>query len=179
MAAEIRLLRGKGEEMEGHDGPYAAPVVIGPRKVAPDWIDYNGHMNVAYYTMAFDQALDVFLEDELGVGESHVTRERHGPYALQAHIHYLGEMLEGEEFTVSVILHDHDAKRMHVMLEMRNAATGAVAATCEQVLMNVDLTARRSAPYPDWAVARMAAMQAAHAELPRPAQMGRPIGLKR
>ncbi len=165
--------------MDGHDGPYDAPVVIGPRQVEPGWIDYNGHMNVAYYTMGFDQALDVFLQEELGIGERFVTREGHGPYALQAHFHYLGELLAGERFTVSVLLHDHDAKRMHVMLEMRNAETGAVAATLEQVLMNVDLTARRSAPYPEWAQARMAAMRAAHAGLARPGQMSRPIGLRR
>ena len=85
---------------EGHDAPYAAPVDLPPRAVPAEWIDYNGHMNVAYYVMAMDQALDVFLQDELGIGEEHAARVRQVPYALQAHIHYLGEMLEGESFVV-------------------------------------------------------------------------------
>lgn len=166
--------------MEGHDGPYDAPVKIGPRKVSADWIDYNGHMNVAYYTMAFDQAVDVFLEEHLGIGETFAAREKMGPYALQAHIHYLGELLEGEAFTVEIILHEQDARRMHLVMVMKKADTGAISAVCEQVLMNVDLTARRSAPYPDWAQARLAAMQAGHAGITRPPQMGQPIGfLKR
>jgi acyl-CoA thioester hydrolase len=168
---------GEGKDMEGHDGPYDAPVVIGPRAVPPEWIDYNGHMNVAYYTMAFDQAIDRFLEDELGIGESFVARDRQGPYALQAHIHYMGELLEGDEFSVSILLHDHDAKRMHLVLEMWNSDTGVVSATCEEVLMNVDLETRRSAPYPDWAQARLASMRKGHSFQPRPQQMGRPIGL--
>lgn len=162
--------------MEGHDGPYDAPVVIGPRPVLQDWIDYNGHMNVAYYTMAFDQAVDTFLERELGIGEKFVARENMGPYALQAHIHYLDELLVGEMFTVSVLLLDQDARRMHLMMQMRKQSSDVVAATCEQVLMNVDLSARRSAAYPEWAQTRLAAMQVAHADLPRPAQIGRPIG---
>ena len=28
------------------------------RKVLKEWIDNNGHMNVAYYTLAFDEAID-------------------------------------------------------------------------------------------------------------------------
>ena len=45
----------------GHDGPYDAPGVVGPQRVLPEWIDYNGHMNVAYYTLAVDTAFDDFL----------------------------------------------------------------------------------------------------------------------
>ena len=37
-------------------------VVEGPvEEVLEDWIDYNGHMNVAYYTLAFDRAIDLFF----------------------------------------------------------------------------------------------------------------------
>ena len=163
--------------MEGHDGPYAAPLVLAPRRVSPDWIDYNGHMNVAYYMMAFDHAVNAFLEDQLGLGESFAARANMGPYALQAHVHYLGELREGDIFTNEVILHDHDPRRMHIVIVMRRADTGAVSATCEQVLMNVDLTKRRAAAYPEWAQARLASMQTAHADLARPPQMGQSIGL--
>ena len=48
----------------------AAPIRTSTRTVPPEWIDYNGHMNVAYYTMAFDQAADEILEGYLGVGET-------------------------------------------------------------------------------------------------------------
>ncbi|MBL4872668.1 MAG: thioesterase family protein [Rhodobacteraceae bacterium] len=162
---------------EGHDGPYAAPVTLANRKVPAEWIDYNGHMNVAYYVMAIDQALDRFLEDELGIGEAHAARVRQGPYALQSHVQYLGELLEGVLFSVAVRMIDCDAKRMHVFVELR--AGGAVAATCEQLMMNVDLETRRSTPYPDWAQARMAVMLKAHAALERPAQLGAAIGIRR
>ena len=54
------------------------------QNVDEDWIDYNGHMNVAYYTLAFDKALDDFLETNLKIGPSFVKKEKQGPYSLQA-----------------------------------------------------------------------------------------------
>ena len=51
--------------VKGFDGPYEAPLKLPTRKVLKSWIDYNGHMNVAYYTLAFDKALDDFLEKNL------------------------------------------------------------------------------------------------------------------
>ena len=32
-------------------------------RVKSEWTDYNGHMNVAFYTMAIDKSLDFFLEN--------------------------------------------------------------------------------------------------------------------
>ena len=34
----------------------AGPWEIHQARVLPEWIDYNGHMNVAYYVLAFDHA---------------------------------------------------------------------------------------------------------------------------
>ena len=48
--------------IKGFDGPYEAPLKLPTRKVLKSWIDYNGHMNVAYYTMAIDNSIDYFLE---------------------------------------------------------------------------------------------------------------------
>lgn len=162
----------------GHDGPYAAPLALPGGRVEPGWIDYNGHMNVAYYALAFDRAVDRLLEDHLGLGETRVRNAGQGPYVLQSTICYLGELLEGEAFDFTALLVDCDAKRLHLFLEMRNAG-GAVAATSEQLLMNVDLGARRAAPYPDWAQARAARMLADHAAAARPPQLGQALGIRR
>ncbi len=167
------------EPQDGIDGPYAAPLKIPGETVLSDWIDYNGHMNVTYYLLSFDHAVDRFLGDILGVGEAFTSVAGQGSYALQSNIHYLGELLEGTAFDFSLLLIDCDAKRMHMMVEMNNLNTGTVAATCEQLLMNVDLTTRRSTPYPDWAQARMALMRANHADAPRPPQFAQPLGLRR
>lgn len=151
-----------------------------PRQIVkPEWIDYNGHMNVSYYTMAFDNAFDMLLEDWLGIGESFVRRSRLGPMSLQMQTCYLGELLEGEAFHVDVTMLDCDAKRMHIFGEMISGRTGGLAATFEGLSMCVDLETRRPHSYPDWAQARMAAMKAAQAGVPRPRQVGQAIGIRR
>lgn len=156
----------------------AAPIRTRPRRVQADWIDYNGHMNVAYYTLAFDNALDEVLEERIGIGESLAREGKFGPMALQTQIHYLGELLEGAEFTCEFQLLDADHKRMHMFMTMIDLATGQPAATYEQLTMNVDLAARRSAPYPDWAQERIARLLALHASLPRPELAGNPLGIR-
>lgn len=167
------------DPLTGHDGPYAAPIRLRGGTVLADWIDYNGHMNVAYYTLAVDQVLDRFLEDELGLGESHAKATGHGPYALQSHYTYLGELREGQGFDVSVQLLDHDQKRMHLLVGLHEAQTDRLAATCETLIMNVDHAALKGAAYPDWAQARLAQLARDHGDLPRPAQIGAPIGIRR
>ncbi len=157
----------------------AAPIRTCARKVPPDWIDYNGHMNVAYYTLAFDNALDEIFDERLGIGENLARQGRFGPMALQTQIHYQGELLEGTGFACDFQLLDADHKRIHFFLTMVNLETGETAATYESLSMNVDLKARRSAPYPDWAQERIGRLHALHATLPRPPLAGNPLGIRR
>lgn len=149
------------------------------RRVPDDWIDYNSHMNLAYYVMAFDEALDVMLDQELGVGPSYARASNAGPFALQNHVHYLGELLAGDAFVCRFLLLDADAKRLHIAGSMQRLNDNATVCVMEQVLVNVDHETRRSAPYPADIQARITALAAAHGSVPRPAQIGRPIGLKR
>lgn len=165
--------------LTGHDGPYAAPISVATREVQPGWIDYNGHMNVGYYGIAFDQALDVVLTEQLGIGEEFVDVAGQGPYALQSHLHFLNELRMGQTFAIRFRLIDHDAKRMHYFAEMLAEDDGRLCATQEIMIMNVDHGTGRSAPYPDWAQRRLARMKADHARLPRPAQLGAAMGIRR
>lgn len=157
----------------------AGPVVLSTQVVEPGWIDYNGHMNVAYYTLAFDRSLDDLLENWIGAGLDFTRRARFGPMALQTQICYLGELLEGERFHVEVRLLDHDEKRMHLFCSMIAERTGELAATYETLSTCVDLETRRTAPYQDWAQKRLRAMSAAQAHLPPPAQAGQKLGIRR
>ncbi len=163
----------------GHDGPYPAPVGISRQPVLPEWIDYNGHMNVAYYGIAFDKASDIVLSEHLGVGVEHVQATGQGPYVLQSHQHYLNEMRLGETFCVRFRLIDHDTKRMHLFGDMVSEGSGAICATQEIIVMNVDHQTGRSAPYPGWAVRRFARMKADHAGLLVPPQLGATLGIRK
>ena len=117
--------------------------------VLGEWIDYNGHMNVAYYTLAFDKALDFFFEDVLNIGPSFVEKNKEGPFALKASYNYFNELLESESFFVDISILDFDSKRVHVFGEMRKDKSLELSAVFETVLMNMDLSARKVKQYPE------------------------------
>ena len=142
--------------------------------VRPEWIDYNGHMNVAYYVLAFDHATDA-LFDHLDLGRAYVGRANASVFVVESHIVYLREVGEGDPLCFSTWLLGADDKRLHVFHEMRHEGTGLPVATNELLMLHVDLGRRRAAPFAAAQAAAVAALAAAHAGLPRPAQAGRSI----
>lgn len=156
----------------------SAPLDCHRGRVKREWIDGNGHMNVGYYVVAFDQATDTLCE-QLGVSWDYTRRELGMIFVLEAHVTYDRELLPDAPFRVTTQILDHDAKRIHIFHEMHHADEGFLAATNELMIMHVDFTTRRSAPWPEETQTRLAAMAAAHKTLPRPAKAGRVIGLKR
>lgn len=145
--------------------------------VRPEWIDYNGHMNVGYYHVAFDVAADVFFEF-LGLGAE--FRERHGAttFALEAHLNFLREVKAGDGLRFEARLLDYDAKRIHFYMEMFHAGEGFLAASYESLGAYVSVAERRTAPMPEALLARLAQVKAAHAVLPRPWQIGHVMSAK-
>jgi acyl-CoA thioester hydrolase len=155
-----------------------APLDLHRATVLPEWIDWNGHMNVGFYVVAFDKATDT-LCNQFGCGWEY-TREKIGmTFVIEAHVTYDREVKEGDPLRITTQVLDHDAKRLHFIHMMYHGSEGYLAATNELMLMNIDYATRRSAPWPDWAMDRIETMAAAHRALPRPRQAGRLIGIKR
>ena len=38
-------------------------VYLKSQKIIKEWVDYNNHLNMAYYILIFDQAIEVMLEE--------------------------------------------------------------------------------------------------------------------
>jgi acyl-CoA thioester hydrolase len=146
--------------------------------VRPEWIDYNGHMNVAYYVLAFDHATDRLL-DHAGLGVAYVEAENRSVFVLEMHVTYEREVRESDPLAFTTRILDIDAKRVHLFHAMHHGTEGWLAATNELVLMHIDLEARRSCPLPDSALETLKAIHRSQADLPMPSQAGRVIGLKR
>jgi len=146
--------------------------------VDPDWIDYNGHMNVGYYVVAFDRGTDALI-DELGMDAEYRARTGCTVYVLETHVCYLSELKLGDRMSVDVQLLDFDEKRLHYFMGMHRLPDGETAASCEIMLMHVDQALSRGAPMPRSVLERVAALAARHAALPQPKALGRPIGIRR
>jgi len=154
-----------------------APLVLHTETVRPEWIDYNGHMNVAYYVLAFDHATDALL-DYLDLGAAYRQRANKSVFVLETHVTYDREVHAGDPLRFTTQILGYDAKRLHVFHHMYHATAEFLAATTELIMLHVDLAERRSAPMPDVALAKIEALARAHAALPKPPQAGRVIGIK-
>jgi acyl-CoA thioester hydrolase len=154
------------------------PLVVHREAVKPEWIDYNGHMNVAFYVLAFDHATDA-LFDLLGVTETYRNRTGFSTFALEAHIVYKREVAAGDPLRFEVQLLDFDGRFFHYINKMYHDRENWLAASCEWISCGVDLTTRKPAPMPPEIAATFEALAAAQRGMPRPPEAGRVIGIKR
>jgi acyl-CoA thioester hydrolase len=152
------------------------PIVSSVMTVEPQWIDYNGHLNMAYYNVLFDRAVDEVYET-LGIGPSYLKRANHSTMTAEAHVRYLRELHEGAPVRVRFQLIDYDAKRMHYFEELVHATEGWLSATSENMTLHVDMAAKKVARWPADVMEQLARIKAAHANLPRPEGAGRRIGM--
>ncbi len=144
--------------------------------VRPEWIDENGHMNMAYYVVVFDGAID-HLWAAIGLGEPYRRRTHHGTFAVEAHIIYLAELLLGNQVRVATQILDADHKRIHLAHEMCRSDNGTIVAQQEVMLLHVSLETRRVMPFLPEVAGMIAAATQSHAELPRPNWVGRRLAM--
>jgi acyl-CoA thioester hydrolase len=145
-------------------------------EVQPEWIDANGHMNLAYYVVLFDYATDAIFE-AIGMGWSYRHATGFGTFAVETHNLYERELMLGERVRVRSIVLGVDSKRLHLGHEMLHAESGERVATQELMYLHVDLSRRRVAAYPPELQARVVDAAAAHARLQRPLWAGRHIAM--
>lgn len=148
---------------------------VGQGRVLAEHIDYNGHMNVVHYRAAFDLSTDGLFA-ALGLGpEEYTARTGATLMVVEEHTRYHAELAEGERYRILARLVGHSAKKLHYLLAMENLDREVLAATHEELALHVDLAARRSSPLPLAALAAVEALEAAHARLPPPLDLGRVI----
>jgi len=151
-----------------------APFTGYAAQVRPEWIDENGHMNLAFYVTVFDGATDL-LWDAIGLGQSYRQATGNGTFAVETHVLYRAELLLGDEASVSTQILGADAKRLHLTHEMRRGS--ALIAQQEIMLLHVSLDTRRVMPFPPDTAARVLAAATTHAALPRPDWAGRRVAM--
>ena len=146
--------------------------------VLPEWIDYNGHMNVSYYVLAFDRGVDAFMES-IGISPAYIEQRRASTFTLEMHVKFIHELRLGDPLRINCQLLDFDTKRVHYFLRMHHAEDGHLAAVSEQIMVHVDLETRRSSEFPGDVRLALTHLMSAHHGLPRPEQSGSVIGIRR
>jgi len=155
-----------------------APLELHAEPVLPEWIDYNGHMNVAFYVLAFDHATDEML-DYLRLTHDHKTKANSTTFVADMNITYRREVHEGDPLRFTTRILDCDEKRIHFWHEMYHAVEGFLAATNELLSVHIDLSKRRVGPMPPEIFEWISSVRDAHAALPEPKGVGRILGIRR
>lgn len=143
-----------------------------------DWIDFNGHLNMAYYTVLFDRAYEE-VSERFGMGARYAADRRLTTYTAEIHLCYVRELHLEDKVRGTYQLLDHDEKRLHSYQELRHAEDGWLAATCETLTLHIDMSGPKVTPFPADVLGRIETMFAMHKSLPQPEQAGRSIAIRR
>lgn len=156
--------------------PIAVPFLSNAMKVEKEWIDFNGHMNMAYYHLLFDRGVDDFYPT-FGLTRDYIARSNRSTFLAESHIRYVKEVHVGDEVRVSTQVLGLDAKRLHLFNTLIQVKDNYVSATSEDMVLSVDLSVRKVSPWQDELFRQLAAIRDAHAALPAPEGAGRRIGM--
>ena len=146
-------------------------------QVLPEWIDYNDHMNVAYYLLAFDHAVDE-LWRVFGLTEDYIRTHSSSTIAVESHVTWRRELVEGAPYVITTQVLAFDEKRIHQFQRMYHAEDGFLSATCEWMNLHFDTSIRRVAPWPENIRARIAEFADNQAQHPWPDEAGQQMRVR-
>jgi carnitine 3-dehydrogenase len=148
-----------------------AASLVHEARIAPAWIDYNGHTTEAAYLRLASEATDALLA-AVGADADYVASGG-SYYTVETHLRHLGESHAGERIRVTTQLLGFDEKRLHLFHTITR--DDDLLATAEQMLIHVDTAKARVSPAPPDVRARVQALADMHKPFPPPEGAGRRI----
>ena len=130
------------------------PIKISKGTVKEDWIDYNGHMNMAYYVQCFEESSD-FLLEQMDLGYRYAIEERKGVFVIKCEINYRKEINLYENFIISLEELVCKGKKLIVGLRMLNANNETIA-DYKILNLNVDLETKKSSAFSTKTISQLA-----------------------
>ena len=117
-------------------------IYLKSQTIIKEWVDYNNHLNMAYYILVFDQAWEIMLE-KIKMGADSAKNLKRSTMVVETHTQYISEVKENDEVDIMLTYFDHDKKRLHLKLEMIEKKTQKISATMEWISLYIDLNLRK------------------------------------
>ena len=92
-------------------------IIITNVTVIPEWIDYNRHMNVVYYAVAFETGFDCY-KNLIGMDLNYIKSSNLSTVSLESHICYTKEANLNDVLRIETRVAEFDYKRSHIYQEM-------------------------------------------------------------
>ena len=130
------------------------PIKVSKGTVKEDWIDYNGHMNMAYYVQCFEESSD-FLLEHMDLGYRYAIEEQKGVFVIKCEINYRKEIDLHKNFIISLEELVCKGKKLIVGLKMSNENNETIA-EYKILNLNVDLETKKSSNFSPKIIAQLA-----------------------
>ena len=130
------------------------PTKVSTGSVKEDWIDYNGHMNMAYYVQCFEESSD-FLLEHMDLGYRYAIEEQKGVFVIKCEVNYRKEINLYENFIISLEELVCKGKKLIVGLKMLNEKNEKIA-DYKILNLNVDLETKKSNAFSSKIIAQLA-----------------------
>lgn len=149
------------------------------RQLDPAWIDYNGHLNMAFYLVLFEEGAESFWQP-MGLGDSYRDRTGHTTYTASTKIDYIAEVAADATVFTQIVLREVGAKKF-LTWQGLYTTDGTLRATCETLTLHVDQTgdAPKVAPFTSEMLKTLQAAQADHVGFTPPHPVGHPVQMNR
>ncbi len=158
------------------------PSIAAPYKdqlvVKPEWLDENGHMNVAFYLRAFDHGGEIFFRD-IGIGWDYTREGNYTIFMTNCDLDFRRELLKDDPLEVTTQLIDWTPKLVHTYQALYHREEGYFAASSETLFIHVAFADRKSTEMPPHVLERLGEIAKVHNNLPRPANLGSKIEIRR
>ena len=145
--------------------------------VLKDWIDYNDHLNDAYYLVIFTKATDT-LQNHLGLSLEHIQNTGETLFTVESHLAYVQQIGVGEMVTVTSKILETDTKRMRIFHSMFNDQDELLA-TVEMLLICYNLESQKVTDFSPMMQQSLSLFATEHGPLTWPKNAGKGIALKR
>jgi len=166
------VLYDKGKPLSIDEDPF-----IHEGTVKSEWIDMNGHMNVAYYVRAFDLAIDIHWA-EIGITSDYIENEQCSTFSVECHITYQNEMKVDEKYRIISNILAYDEKRIHLFQTMYKKDSEETIATAEWMNLHVNLKTRKVCGWPKTVLENLKNVSYSQKEQEWPAEAGKRMNIK-
>ncbi len=121
------------------------PLLVSEGKVIEKWIDYNSHMNMAYYVQCFEESSDYILE-LLNLGHNYALQEKKGVFVVKCNINYRKEIILNDTFKIFANRIKIQSKKLILDLSMLNM-TKNIVADYNILNLNINLITKKSCEF--------------------------------
>jgi acyl-CoA thioester hydrolase len=165
--------------MSNQNSPATRGFWSGEADVKPEWIDYNGHLNMAYYLVILDHAADEFWL-KVGLGDAYQAQTGRTTYTGSCKIDYIAEVSADAIYKVRLVLLELSDKKF-ITWQGIYTTDGTLRASAETLTLHVDQNGDRPrvTAFPDEIYAKLVAAKAEHEGAEIHGLIGRPIEMKR